>query len=553
MNHMWKKRKHNTIYVAIVLVSAILFIPFIGSVHLFDWDEINFAESAREMIVSGDYLNVQINYSPFWEKPPLFFWIQTLSMKILGVNEFAARFPNALVGIFTLLMLFNIGNKLYDKHIGILWALVYAGSVLPFFYFKSGIIDPLFNLFIFLGIYEFFLFASKKSQKKYWNVFLSAMFIGLANLTKGPVALLIFLLTVFLFMLIRGQYKHFLYWKTLMIYLLTFGFFGGFWFIIQILTGNYSVLVDFIQYMFRLLETKDAGHGGFLGYHFVVLLIGVFPASIFAIYSLIKNRETNQINKDFRLWMLIVFWVVVILFSIVKSKIVHYSSLCYFPITFFAVLAIKQLVKEKIHFTYWMKGSLTVITLFWGMTVGILRYFEKYKQNIIELGWIKDPFAIGNLQAQVDWHPMISIIGVLYMAGMIYCIWFYKKQNHIKFYGMFVLTLIFMECVVILVVPRIELYSQHAAIEFFKKRVGENCYVNTYGYKSYAHYFYAQVLPHQNKKAKDDHWLLSGKADKTVYISTTNYKQAEFEKNYPHFKLIEQKNGFIFYRWKTVD
>src|SRR4030042_6770053 len=88
----------------IIISGAVLFIPFLGGVNLFDWDEINFAESAREMIVSGDYLTVQINYLPFWEKPPLFIWMQVLSMKLFGINEFAARFPNAICGIVSLLM-----------------------------------------------------------------------------------------------------------------------------------------------------------------------------------------------------------------------------------------------------------------------------------------------------------------------------------------------------------------------------------------------------------------------------------------------------------------
>lgn len=57
----------------IALLAALLFIPFIGQVHLFDWDEINFAESAREMIATGNYFSVQIDYAVFTEKPPLFF------------------------------------------------------------------------------------------------------------------------------------------------------------------------------------------------------------------------------------------------------------------------------------------------------------------------------------------------------------------------------------------------------------------------------------------------------------------------------------------------
>jgi 4-amino-4-deoxy-L-arabinose transferase-like glycosyltransferase len=107
---------------------------------------------------------------------------------------------------------------------GLIWVLVYAGSILPFFYFKSGIIDPWFNLFIFLGIYfavKYFQAASLKPQAashksqaaitKSSNppipqspnlpIFLSGIFIGLAILTKGPVAFLIFGITGFVYLI----------------------------------------------------------------------------------------------------------------------------------------------------------------------------------------------------------------------------------------------------------------------------------------------------------------------------------------------------------------
>lgn len=52
--------KNNTLLIfLIVIISAIIFIPFIGNCPLFDWDEVNFAECAREMIVSGNYSQVQ--------------------------------------------------------------------------------------------------------------------------------------------------------------------------------------------------------------------------------------------------------------------------------------------------------------------------------------------------------------------------------------------------------------------------------------------------------------------------------------------------------------
>src|SRR4051812_28794260 len=132
-------------YVMIILLGALLFIPFLGHVHLFDWDEINFAECAREMIVSKDYLRAQIDFMPFWEKPPFFIWMQVISMKIFGVGAYAARFPNAFIGVITLLTLFYVGKRVVNEKMATWWVTLYAATWLPHFYFKTGIIDPTFN------------------------------------------------------------------------------------------------------------------------------------------------------------------------------------------------------------------------------------------------------------------------------------------------------------------------------------------------------------------------------------------------------------------------
>ena len=147
------------------VIGCIIFMPFLGQSHLFDWDEVNFAESAREMIVSGDYLGVQINFKPFWEKPPLFIWLQAASFlffKIFTENawvsmEFAARFPNAIIGAISLVIFYQIGKKEHGERFGHWWAFSYLAAFTPHLYASTGIIDPLFNLFIFLGIYHFYL------------------------------------------------------------------------------------------------------------------------------------------------------------------------------------------------------------------------------------------------------------------------------------------------------------------------------------------------------------------------------------------------------------
>src|ERR1700761_9636664 len=98
-------------YIIIVVLAGLLFLPFLGQVHLFDWDEINFAECAREMIVTKDYLRAQIDFMPFWEKPPFFIWMQVLAMKLFGAGAYAARFPNAAIGVLTLVAIYYTGKR----------------------------------------------------------------------------------------------------------------------------------------------------------------------------------------------------------------------------------------------------------------------------------------------------------------------------------------------------------------------------------------------------------------------------------------------------------
>jgi len=541
----------------LLVVAALLFIPLIGAVHLFDWDEINFAESAREMLVTGNFLDVQINYIAFWEKPPLFFWLQALCMKIFGVNEFAARLPNAIIGIITLQVLFGIGKKLFNNKTALLWCLIYAGSILSFFYFKSGIIDPLFNLFIFLGVYHFYLFSNEaennKTHKALQQVFLSAVFIGLSNLTKGPVGFLIFAITAFIYMILKKQYQKFLNYKVILTYAITFALVGGLWFIMQMLTGNYSIIADFFYYMIELSQSKVAGHGGFFGYHFVVLLFGVFPASIFAIQQMLPQQHNNHLTKsqqNFKVWMLILFWVVLILFTIVRTKIVHYSSMCYLPLSYLALLSIKSIITQKQVFKFWMKLALAIIALLFGTVIFLLPIIGNHTQWLIETNLIKDKFTLGNLQAQVSWPYIISILALTYVVFSQYFIW--RKTNLLKHLAsLFISTAIFLFFIMMLVVPRIEQYSQNAAISFYKSKTTEDCYIDTYGFKSYAHYFYAKMPLHSNPRAKDENWLLTGDTDKPVYIVTKINKQAKFEAAHLHFNLIKIKNGFCFYESKN--
>jgi len=474
------------------LLAALLFMPFLGGVHLFDWDEINFAESAREMIVSRDYLTVQINFIPFREKPPLFIWMQVISMKIFGINEFAARFPNAICGIVSLLTLFTIGRKIIDVRFALLWVFLYAGSILPFFYFKSGIIDPWFNLFIFLGIYQFYLYVSQEKKKLYHSAG-SALFIGLAILTKGPVAFLVFFITAGIFLILK-KFKVKFRMSDMLVFVVVLSFTGGFWFILQILEGNFSIISDFIVYQIRLFRTRDAGHGGFLLYHFVVLFAGVFPASVFAIPALFGSRAETGFNKDFYRWMIILFWVVLLLFTVVKTKIVHYSSLCYFPLTFAAAWS----VYHSGLMTPLRAGILRILAVSMGVMLALvvvgITLIDQYKEFIISRNLIGDPFAVACLGGSGEWKGYEAFAGIILIAGLTWFSFTWKNRDFDK--GIMIVTVtvsLFMFTAMLLIVPRIEAYSQRPVVEFFKSVNHQDAYLETIGYKSYAHLFYGKT------------------------------------------------------------
>ncbi len=527
----------------IVLVSSLLFFPFLGNVHLFDWDEINFAESAREMIVTGDYLNVKINFKLFWEKPPLFIWMQVLSMKFFGINEFAARFPNALAGIITLLVLFNIGKKHFGEKFGLIWIFAYAGSLLPHFYFKSGIIDPWFNLFIFLGIYFFirYLLEDIKGTK---FILLSSLAIGLGTLTKGPVALLLFLLSGFVYLVLH-KFKMRITFKDIALYVLIYAFVGGFWFILQILNGNFTIIQDFIKYQIELFGSNVAGHQEPFYYHFIVLFFGVFPASIFALKSFRKEKNETGDKKMLKEWMMILFWVVLILFSIVKTKIVHYSSMAYFPLTFLAAFAIYKTDKNEFKRSKIISGILIFIAVLYAFAIFALQYIGMNNEKIIQSGIIKDAFANANLEAVTSFTGFEFLLGVFLLGGIIFALKYAQKKYLKGVLIVFAVGMIFTNLTQMLIVPQVEKISQKAAIDFFVSHQKEDAYFITFGMKSYAPYFYTKKMQPDDISSEQ---MLTGKISKPVYVMCRITKKNEFERKYPDFKIVQNKNGYVFFK-----
>ena len=553
----------NLRYTIIILIGCLLFFPFLGHVHLFDWDEINFAECAREMIVSKDYLRSQIDFMPFWEKPPLFIWLQVIAMKLFGVGEYAARFPNALTGVITLVAIFYVGKRTVNEKMATWWVLLYAATWLPHFYFKSGIIDPTFNLLIFLAFFQVHLL--RLSERKMLHALLAGLLLGLAVLTKGPVAILVALLAFAVYTIInRGlggfKIKHILTIAVcallpMLLWLsaatVIYGVVYGRWFI-----------HEFIIYQVRLFSTEDADHGGPFYYHFIVLLIGCFPASVF-LFSSSGKKETNDSRQhDFTRWMWILFWVVLVLFSIVKTKIVHYSSLCYFPLTYLAAIQLYRLSTEPVKLAKWLKGLLLFIGSILAILITALPVVGINKEKLIP--YIQDQFAVANFRADVLWSYAECAWGIAYLV----CIWIavmLMNKNFRK--GMIMLCIvqvIVIQVTVIHFTPKIEAYSQRAAIDYFKSFDGKDVYVHSLGYKSYATLFYTNRQPatdphyqsiRVDKKGKEiqpeanEKWLLYGNIDKPAYFICKIQDSTKYVAS-PQLTQIGSSNGFVFFKRK---
>lgn len=536
----------------LVILGALLYLPFLGGVHLFDWDEINFAEISREMLITGDYGRVYINFEPFWEKPPFFFWLQSSAMAIFGVGEYAARFPNAICGILTLVVLYRIGRQLYNHRFGLIWALTYFGTVLPLLYFKSSIIDPWFNFFIFTGLYGFILFYWKKNGfdlelkgNKWQYLFLGGFLIGLGIITKGPVAYLIAALTMGVYWVYQ-RFRFYVNVPQFLFFSLAASLITLSWYGIETWKNGPWFIFEFNKYQYRLFSTPDAGHKGFFGYHFAVLLVGCFPASIFAVRSFWKMPETEKLYQaDFRKWMKYLFFVVLILFSIVKSKIVHYSSMCYFPLTFLAAVVLYQIIEGKIAFNRAMRiGLWSVAGLYILLTIS-MPFLAGHLEVLKPL--LKDPFAVANMDAKVHWTGFEIIPGLFLFVLLLYSLPKFRSDAWTAFRMLFLGTGVFVMLTLIFFIKRIEGYSQRAAIEFCEKRVGEDCYVITDGYKSYVHLFYTRKPKVTNPKSWDKEWLIHGEIDKDVYAITKIDRTEELE-SIPEFKEIGRKNGFVFYK-----
>src|SRR5262249_55375469 len=96
-------------YAILILVWGLVCLPNLGGPSLWDIDEGNNAEAAREMMDSGNWVIPTFNYKLRVDKPALLYWLQIAAYESFGVNEFAARLPSALAALISILLTYELG------------------------------------------------------------------------------------------------------------------------------------------------------------------------------------------------------------------------------------------------------------------------------------------------------------------------------------------------------------------------------------------------------------------------------------------------------------
>jgi hypothetical protein len=322
---------------------------------------------------------------------------------------------------------------------------------------------------------------------------------------------------------------------------------GGFWFAVLLVNGDAHIIKEFIEYQIRLFRTEDADHGGSFFYHFIILFIGCFPAAALSLLSMRKTDNESGYARFFHLRMQILFWVTLILFSIVKTKIIHYSSLCYFPLTYMGALSFYHIALDKKANPLWNKIIQVVTGLLFVIALIAVTKIDLVKEWLLKPGRIHDEFARGNLHATVIWSGWEIFPGLVLLSGIILFIVFHKK-NYLSLLFLFLASLISVNMATVMIAPKVEGYSQRAAIEFYISKQNEKCIVEPLGFKSYAHLFYAQRLQQFSGIEENMIFTVPLPKDVNVYAVIKTQDADAYEKKYSQLKRLYDKNGFVFYK-----
>jgi len=320
----------------LLLAVLLNFFILLGITPLFNLDEGAFSEATREMLHNHNYITTFLEGNLRFDKPIFIYWMQLLSIKIFGLNEFAFRLPSAIAATFWTGGIYWFAKKLYDEKVALLSAFFMVTSLQIGLIAKAAIADSMLNMWIAFSMFSIFLYLKEKEEK---YLLLAFAFIGFGTLTKGPVAIMIPLVVTFIYMLIKKDLKFFFKSifnpKGIIIFLII----ALPWYLMEYLRQGDKFIDGFIlKHNLHRFSSAMEHHKGSYFYYIPVLLIGFLPWTSLMIEYFVKFKEFIAKKDDFFIFGSIWFFFVVIFFSFSGTKLPHYVIYGYTPMFIFMAL-----------------------------------------------------------------------------------------------------------------------------------------------------------------------------------------------------------------------
>ncbi len=344
---------HKRILIIFVgLFIALMFLERSGS-WLFDPDETRYAEISREMLVSGDYLTPRLNGQLYFEKPPLLYWLNAASAKLLGETPYAFRLPTRLAALGTVVLLIvGLGGT-----VGWWAALFYLSAPLPFVLARVNITDGLLSFSLTLAFFALRSFLKRKEAGA--SVIIAEIAlgvgIGLAFMSKGLVGVLFPSIVFFVWLILHGQWG---YTRELRLspVAAVFLFIAAPWFILMERMHPGFFEFFFIHEHFRRFATASAKRPGPPYFFIGIFLAGFFPwlilfgRAIKPFFTINIRAWRERADESFFLFW---FFSVLLFFSVSHSKLIPYI-LPAFPAA--CALAAMQIDRASLRGARWVLG-----------------------------------------------------------------------------------------------------------------------------------------------------------------------------------------------------
>lgn len=310
----------------LLLIASFVFLWNAQTGSLTSWDEAFYAQVSREMLMSGNYLDLTWRGQPWFDKPPLYMWATVFFYKLFGVNEFTVRLFSALCAIGTILIVYLFCNKLYSRHAASAASLILLSTWHFIWAGKVGMLDAAVTFFITLSI---FLFKLGEDNQVY--LFFSGITFSLAFLTKSFAALVV-PVTILLYIIFTKRFWIFKkpgFWFGVIASLIILG-----WWYAQVFIRHHEVLsINYFRnsLFVNTIKGVDSTTGSIFNYLEVIpnkgrpwAAMGLF-ALLYAMWRIIINNR----NKDLMLPMIWALTVLVV-FSVVKTKL-HWYMVPIYP------------------------------------------------------------------------------------------------------------------------------------------------------------------------------------------------------------------------------